>query len=204
MMKIINSLISWCKLLPSIIESNTSDMYVAMCDGPSRPIVTLGDMNDINLEQCKEYGLIVVDQKRKGGSIIFFEDNIGVGLIYDKQLYPTDILYDFYKDFTQFLQNKSIKAAIVDNDILIDGKYKIAGYMKTSLPPDFNRNYEGLQISINVDNDLISKICTKEMKKIPKGLSDYKITSQEVKNWVNQWFTNNFQDDFLNAHYVKE
>lgn len=201
-MKIVKSLISWCKLLPSIAESPEDDIYLALCDGPSRPIVTLGNMNDIDLDYCKKADLIVVDQQREGGSIIFFEDNIGIGLIYNKDLYSTYILHTLYQDFVQFLQDKHINAAIVDNDILIDGKYKIAGYMKTSLPPNFMQKYEGLQISINVDNELIKNICTKEMRKIPRGLSDYKVTATEVNEWVNQWLIDNFHEDFLNADYI--
>lgn len=203
-MTVIKSLNTWCKLLPSIAETQKDEIYLALCNGPSRPIVTLGNMNDIDLNYCKKAGLIVVDQKREGGSIIFFEDNIGLGLIYNKNLYPSYVLYTFYQDFVQFLQNKNINAAIIDNDIMIDGKYKIAGYMKTSLPPNFIHKYEGLQISINVDNELINNICTKEMIKIPKGLSDYGITAAEVNEWVNQWLIDNFHEEFLNATYIED
>ena len=42
-------------------------------------------------------------------------------------------------------------------------------------------DYTGGIISMNVNLDHIKAICRKPMKKVPKGLSDYGITSEEVE-----------------------
>lgn len=39
--------------------------------------------------------------------------------------------------------------------------------------------------------NLINQICTKPMIKVPGALSDYGLTTEEVMNWMLEWFNAN-------------
>lgn len=48
--------------------------------------------------------------------------------------------------------------------------------------PEVGMYFYGTTISINVDVDMINKVCTKKMVKVHKGVSDYGITRADVLN----------------------
>lgn len=50
--------------------------------------------------------------------------------------------------------------------------------------------YNTYQISINQDIEAIKHICKKEMIKIPKALSDFGITAEEIVNFCEDYWDN--------------
>jgi lipoate-protein ligase A len=63
------------------------------------------------------------------------------------------------------------------NDILIDGTYKVA----SSSTRQFGKVlFSAFHISHEVNLNIIKSLCTKPMKKIPRGLGDYGITESEI------------------------
>ena len=110
-----------------------------------------------------------------------------VGIAYVSKNRETTWGVDLLKSLAKYLQEKNISAVFVDNDLLLDG-YKVAGVSKTLLN---DVAFFALHISINVDLDLIKNICTKEMVKIPKGLNDYGITTEEIKIFIEEFEENN-------------
>ena len=62
---------------------------------------------------------------------------------------------------------------------------KAAGYQWT---------YELVQISINQDLEVIKNVCLKPMVKVPKGLGEYGVTTEEIIDWVEDWFAKNTTD----------
>ena len=83
----------------------------------------------------------------------------------------------FVDYFVNWLKTKGLNADFVSNDIVVDG-YKICGMCTTR----YGRiDYTGGFISMNVNLDHIKAICKKPMEKIPKGLSEYGITTDEVE-----------------------
>lgn len=148
--------------------------------------VQYGDQNDFNKEYCDENNILYRYERRQGGCMVLFPNNI---LIFDiRPVEEYQITTSFETDFVSFLQNKHLNADIDKNDILIDNK-KIMGQVAFPLPsPCEGLLYLGAQISINSDSELINQICTKPMKKIPGALSDYGITTEEVMQWTLDWF----------------
>lgn len=71
------------------------------------------------------------------------------------------------------------------NDWLIDGK-KFMGTMRIELGPVFH--FYGGHISLSTDNELIKQICQKPMQKEPVGLSEYGITTQQVEDWLHEFY----------------
>ena len=75
----------------------------------------------------------------------------------------------------------------VGNDLMI-GDNKVIG---TAIRTTENKTLYCIQISFNVDVDLINKISTKKMVKIPKGLSSFggktrEDLIKEIKTWLQQ------------------
>lgn len=93
------------------------------------------------------------------------------------------MLVKLLDDLCNYFIEKGLKATRSRNDILIDG-YKVASGCGYNLEPDYKWSYEGAQISINQDINAIKNICLKPMIKIPKALSDYNITLDELLNFI--------------------
>ena len=93
---------------------------------------------------------------------------------------------DGWKDGEQYINlvkdyliSKGINASLNGNDLMVDEIYKVGSYGSVNLGDRYI--YTAFHFSMNVDLDLIKRICTKPMVKIPKGLSEYGITYQEIE-----------------------
>lgn len=113
----------------------------------------------------------LIDGKYIGGNVIAFPGDLVCNWISNKS-----ILDKFISDLVMFLQNKGLLVYGDNNDVMIDGQ-KLFGTMTTP----YNGNYyEGMFLSFNPDVEIIDKICKKEMKKKPIGLSCFGITPEEM------------------------
>lgn len=79
----------------------------------------------------------------------------------------------------EYLKSRGLNITVIGNDIIADDKYKVGAY--GSLHLGNKKIFSTIQISINADADLINDICLKPMVKIPKGLSEYGITTEEME-----------------------
>ena len=123
---------------------------------------------------CKELGYEVVESYNNGGTILANKGDI----IFSHLDSPENgWLYKFADHFVNWLKEKGFNAKIENNDILIDG-YKVCGLCITR----YGRiDFSSAILSINVNLDHIKSICKKPMVKVPKGLSEYGITTEEVE-----------------------
>ena len=130
--------------------------------------------DSINKEVCDKEGYTVLDTQHTGGVVVVSEGDISVvhfGAIGDKWMRRfADYLIEQYK-------KRGLKATYEDNDVLIDG-YKISGLSAT---PYGHIQYSTIHIGINTNLEHIKAICRKPMKKVPKGLSEYGITTEEIE-----------------------
>lgn len=124
---------------------------------------------------------IYVKVPRLGGTMVLFPEGIQLFHIYKNGVYMG---YDFKNMLIKWLRAKGLNATLDKNDILVDG-YKIAGDIHSTFPNGLR--YYGICISINMDLDKLKLYCDKEMKKIPKGLSDYGITRDELMAAIMQF-----------------
>lgn len=94
--------------------------------------------------------------------------------------YGRDIRDNIINKIIVLLKEKGYNASIVNNDILINNK-KIVDFGSRMFGDIL---YIAIHISINIDINLIKKICTKPMDKIPDGLVNYGINTEDILNNV--------------------
>ena len=174
-------------IIPSLTYMWQNGIENAACVVPIEDLsVNYGRDGDIDFDYCDEHGIPYFFIDRKGGAIVLFPGNIAVDAIYSVSSCNLAIM--FLEDMVRFLEARDIKVSIEGNDLMVNGK-KIVGIVGQPLPTPFDKySYMGFSISINSNAELIDKICTKPMNKIPGALSDYGITTEEVMEWTLDWF----------------
>lgn len=156
--------------------ADKKDTVIVLAD----ELYVLNGQNDYNKEFCESNNLTILNTHPMGGTIINFAGDICIG---NYQPIHNDFGDDFLKKLQDFLKQKGIESIIADNDLLINGIYKIASYMS-----NYTKErclYTAIHISINMDIELIRDICLKPMNKIPKGLNDFGINHEDVMGFIN-------------------
>ena len=152
--------------------------------------VSFGWENDYNKEYCEQNNIPCYNLQRGGGTIVYSKGNVSVGFIYDNKKYKKFMLEQMMSDFKDFLSAKGINAKIDSNDLLADG-FKVASVWGHNYGTNFDWTLEFAQISVNQYIQKIKNICLKPMLKVPKGLSDYGVGTQQVIDWVQNWLDKN-------------
>ena len=165
-------------------ENNIDDLSVIL------PIdvlsVNYGNANDINKDFCDQKHIHYRYENRSGGCMVFFPGNIIIHSVYSGTTFLKQ--HHYLNDLVIYLKNKNIIATTNNNDLLVGG-LKAVGTVSEILPTPYEgKIYFAVQISINADADLISKICKKPAKKIPGALSNYNITTEEIMQFTLDWF----------------
>ena len=123
---------------------------------------------------CDELGYTVYEAFNNGGTILTEPGDVELGHWYKPENGWRD---RFVVYFVNWLKSKGLNAVYEDNDVLVDN-FKICGTCVTR----YGRiDYTGIHIGINTNLEHIKAICKKPMKKVPKGLSEYGITTDEVE-----------------------
>jgi hypothetical protein len=154
------------------VRNETQNLFYFVAD---KTVAFRGFRNKIDNTFCYNNNIQIIDVNNEGGVIVSGKGSLSVALI------SKDTSNYFNKGLTRqicyFLQSKGLNISVVDNDILVDEKYKVAScssrYFGRVLLSTFHISYE-------VNLELIKALCTKPMKKIPKGLKDYGITEDEI------------------------
>ena len=128
----------------------------------------------VDEETCKELGYEIIESYNNGGTILSNAGDILLGHFAQPN---NGWCNAFATYFVDWLKGKGLNAEYANNDILVDG-YKVCG---TCITRYGRIDYTGAFISMNVDLESIKKICKKPMVKVPKGLSEYGITTEEVE-----------------------
>ena len=142
-----------------------------------------------NTEWCDENNVPYIKQgMHNGGCIIGVKGNIFVNV---KRRFPNggECLGDrFSKAVCAYLKDKGLNSARCDNnDILVDN-YKVGSCVEASVN---GFQYMAFQVSIHQDIETIKHACNKPMVKIPKALSEYGITTDEMKKFFINYWNNN-------------
>ena len=80
-------------------------------------------------------------------------------------------------------------------DFIVDGKYKVASC--SSINAGDNFIYTGFHFSVNVNLEHIKNICQKPMVKIPKGLSDYGVTSNQIVEFLSSLLKEKMGENYV-------
>lgn len=140
----------------------------------------VGNSASHNHNYVKEYNLYCPPIPNAGGCIIASPNDVQIAYIKKYKPEESNLHLEILNKIANYYKIKQLNPIIFENDMMIDN-YKCASCSSKRF--DDMMLYT-LHISINVDLDLIKKICTKPMYKVPKGLSDYGITTQEIVDYI--------------------
>lgn len=139
-----------------------------------RPVAIVHKAYQVDAEICKELGYDIAESYNNGGTILA---NGGDIIVSHLDAPENGWLDRFVAYFLEWLKGKGLNAEFADNDILIDG-YKVCG---TCITRYGRIDFSSAILAVNTNLDHIKAICRKPMKKVPKGLSKYGITTEEVE-----------------------
>ena len=138
------------------------------------PIVITYRKNQINESLCEQLGYEIYELFSNSGTFVSNAGDVGIGHC---GTIDNDWCSRFIHYFVNWLNKRGLQATTEKNDILVDG-YKVCGMCVTRYGLI---DYSCGLIGINTNLEHIKQICTKPMVKVPKGLSEYGITTEEVE-----------------------
>ena len=138
------------------------------------PVAFVHRERQVDKDICTAMGYEVYEAYYNGGTILGNKGDIAFAHFGEIE---NGWMMRFVAYFLDWLKGKGLNATYESNDILVDG-YKVCGMCVTRYGRiDYTTGFIGM----NTNLDHIKAICKKPMKKIPKGLSDYGITTEEVE-----------------------
>lgn len=170
------------KELTSLIQSGTEDIIYCIHE---QPLVFKSKQAEINNEYCVNNNYQICNSFNMGGIIVANSGDMDIAIMKKEGWNVGENLLLVLKDK---LQSKIPNLSIHSNDLLVDGKYKIISY--ASINANSRLIYTCVHISFNPDINAIENICTKPMNKIPKGLSEYGVTTEEVVKFLEDLLIN--------------
>lgn len=142
---------------------------------PKYTSVFCGRNNNLNVEYCKQYNIKLLQFPNEGGVIVVNKGDFDIGH------FSYDIKNTFNKDFAnyiiKYLKSFGLDAEFIGNDLILEKTYKCGSYSSRQYG---NLMYSAFHISIGMNIELIKNICIKPMIKIPKGLKDYGINTNQI------------------------
>ena len=138
------------------------------------PIVIVYKPNQVDVDKCKDLGYELFELRSNSGTIVSNAGDIGIGHLGD---IGNDWCDCFLNYFVKWLQDRGLDAKTEKNDVLVDG-YKVCG---TCVNRYGRIDYSCGLIGINTKLEDIKQICTKPMVKVPKGLSEFGITTEDIE-----------------------
>lgn len=150
---------------------------------PEENCAVVGSNGGANMNMIQKKGIKLVQIKHEGGTIILSPGDVEIGIFtngYTGNEYRNAIV----NSIIDILKNNGYKPVISGNDVLVNGR-KVIGFGSRMFGGIL---YTAMQISININLDLIKSICTKPMTKEPDGLANYGVTTDDILNIINRIF----------------
>lgn len=156
-----------------ILSGETSIGYYMILE---EPFVHIG-ADACNTQYIKRHNILSKKLSREGGTIVGSPGDLEIIYFLDKNNFKGII-----PEITYLIDivGKKInnKVAINGNDILIDG-YKVGSFVITEVAEFY---FIAIVLSMTVNLNYIEHICKKPMIKIPKGLTEFGITLDDLPN----------------------
>jgi hypothetical protein len=149
------------------------EQAVAYCVHDENSVLVSGT-SEIDRDFCEETGYKVFETQHSGGAVVVNEGDVSVILFGE---IGNSIMLDFASYLIDRYREKGLNAVLEGNDVLVDG-YKISGLSAT---PYGSIQYSTIHIGVNTNLDHIKAICKKPMVKVPRGLSEWGVTTEEVE-----------------------
>lgn len=146
---------------------------------PDDYCVVIGSNEQVNWDAVYNLGLKYGNVNHEGGVIVTSPGDVEIG-IFTKGYHGQDIRNAIVEKIIAKLAENNIYAQISGNDVLINGR-KVVGFGSRMFGDIL---FTSLQVSVNVNLELIGAVCTKPIIKIPDGLSNYGITTEFITNAI--------------------
>lgn len=138
------------------------------------PMAFVHKEQQVDKEICDSLGYTVYPAFYNGGTILSNKGDVIFAHFGEPE---NRWIFGFVDYFVDWLKAKGLNAEFVDNDVLVDN-YKVCG---TCITRHGCIDYTCCFICLDIDLDHIKAICRKPMVKVPKGLGEYGITTEEVE-----------------------
>lgn len=166
--------ITQAEWLPEVTRCIQAGLHKILFGTTDAPVAIVHRKTQVDEDICEALGYDIVESYNNGGTIVCEAGDVLIGHFAPPE---NGWMLRFADYFVDWLKAKGLNADFVSNDILVDG-YKVCGLCITR----YGRiDYTGGIIGINTKLEHIKAICKKPMQKVPKGLSEYGITSEEVE-----------------------
>lgn len=172
-----------------LLSEKTESTHCAVYD---RTEVNYGTEEDCDTQWCAENGIPCYNIERSAGCCANAEGSINIADIHRQN--GVFLETKFLPDFADWLKSKGLSVELVHNDVLVNGK-KVSSAGGFNIPPNFDWQYTCVQISINQDLFVIEHACKKKMTKTPGGLSEYGISTEDVLQFCEKWFSENWEKE---------
>ena len=171
------------KIIPVTLDTVTTEVFQVLKLNQECCIYCVADQTAAvvgtnlgsNLETIKQTGTKLIQINHEGGTIVLSAGDVDIG-IFTKDFSGHDYRDKILQRLMSLIEIDKDRIVWDNNDILIDGK-KVVGYGSRRYSDIL---YTAIHISINANLELIQKICTKPMVKVPGSLSDYNIKSEDI------------------------
>lgn len=157
--------------------------------GVADDFVVLKGRNSINESYCKDNKIEIYESQHMGGCIVLGDGDVEFNIFRYEGWEDCETFKNLIFDF---LKQRIPTISLNNNDFLVDEKYKVASCSSVNAGDNFI--YTGFHFSVNVNLEHIKNICLKPMIKIPKGLSEYGVSSEEIVGFLqkqlekNNWY----------------
>lgn len=141
-----------------------------------KPIVFCNILKNINQEDCKALGYDICEGLYGGGVLVSNKGDLVFISFNDND---NGLIQGFCESLVEWLKSRGLNATLDNNDVLVDG-YKVCG---TVVSRYGYIDFSGAFVAVDVNLDHIKQICKKQMVKVPKGLADFGVTSEELEEW---------------------
>ena len=137
-------------------------------------------------DSCKENNIPIYNiEYMHNGAILGFPGDICILYLGED---CKDQVDNFITQFIKYLKAKNINTIKSNNDVIVkqnNKEYKVLGSItgKTHLA---KVSIGGIFININSDTELIKKVCTKFMEKIPLPLKTFNITTEDMVEFIKE------------------
>lgn len=129
---------------------------------------TEGNITEVAKQKYKIFEL-----GQSGGTLVFAPGNIGIGVL---QKDNGGKAQQLVRGLFNILIAHGITASWKDNDIVVEGQYKVISYGQLYLPDGYT--FTTIQINLYTTRELVDEVCTKPVLKIPRPLNDYGIDTE--------------------------
>lgn len=161
-------------LIPKVQEAIQKNVPCCLYFSPTKTTAFVGYKQHINVNQAQQYDIDIFNLNNEGGVIISDKGSLIIGAFFDE---ANDFQSFLASKICQKIMDKGYKAIIDGNDIIVDEEFKVASFSSRRFG---KKLFGSFQISFTVNMDLIQSLCTKTMKKIPRGLNHYGISFDEI------------------------